>query len=134
MPKVTSLAVTPRCCAIAPAATSDNAPVTARPIPFVDLPIVSSLYCCGTITPSTRLDIHAVDHALVLLVHELALEFHGRRQFVVLGGELLLDQPELLDGLDPREVLVDPLDLRPDQVGDFAGSAERGEVGEGHIV
>src|SRR5581483_11668158 len=85
---------------------------------------------CGT---SRRLAVHVLDQGLVLLVHELALQLHGGRELVVLGGELLLDQAEPLDRLDPREALVHLLDLRPDQVGDGTRTAERGEVREGNI-
>src|SRR5437660_12364836 len=105
MPNVTSVAVTPRCCAIAP----DVMAIAATDIrPIVHLFIFSSLDPVAKYIPLTCLGIHAVNHCLVLFADELALELHGRRHLVVLGGELLLDQPELLDGLDPREALVDP--------------------------
>src|SRR6476659_1412475 len=116
MPNTTSLAVTPRCCADAPEATAMAATAIATPI--VVLVICFLLLAC--------FGIHAVDHRLVLVADELALELHGRRDLVVLGRELLLDQPELLDGLDPGEACVDPLDLGPDQVLHLARAAERG--------
>src|SRR5262249_38979807 len=47
------------------------------------------------------LAVHRVDLAGITLVHEIALQLHGRRQLLVLGRELPLDQHELLDGLDP---------------------------------
>src|SRR5215831_4098714 len=115
MPNTTSVGVTPRVSAEAPAIGSSAAVAIAIPIVIVDLFIVPSLAGCDY-SGLARLGIHAVDHRLVLLVHKFPLELHGRRQLIVLGGELLLDQAELLDGFDPREVLVDPLDLRPDQV------------------
>src|ERR1700761_3877296 len=43
--------------------------------------------------------VHRVDLAGVALVHEVALQLHGRRQLLVLRGQLTLDQHELLDGL-----------------------------------
>src|SRR6266446_5784925 len=55
--------------------------------------------------------IHGVYLGRVTLVHETALQLHGRRQFLILGRELTLDQEKLLDGFDPREVNVDRLDL-----------------------
>ena len=36
--------------------------------------------------------------------HQLALELHRRRQLLVLGGQLRLEQAELLDLLDAREL------------------------------
>src|SRR5512140_253729 len=50
------------------------------------------------------LAIHRVDLGGVALVHETALQLHGRRQFLVLRGELPLDQVEPLDGLDAGEI------------------------------
>src|SRR5580698_5236681 len=123
MPKVISVGVTPRCCAKAPGAMASTAKAIA--IPAFLIILLPPLACVG---------IHAVDHRLVLLADELALELHGRRDLVVLGRELLLDQPELLDRLDPREACVDPLDLRPDQVLHLARAAQRGEVGERHVA
>src|SRR5882672_1035153 len=123
MPNSTSVAVTPRVCAEA-AVASDAAAVAAAMV----LTIVHFLIAFPPLrwrrpagpafvhhyNGSERLGIHQVDHPLVLLVHELALELHRRRHFLVLGGELLLDQPELLDRFDPREILVNALDFRPD--------------------
>ena len=63
----------------------------------------------------------------------LRFSFMCRRQLVVLGRELLLDQAEFLDRLDPREALIHLLDLRPDQVLHLARAAQRGEVGERHV-
>src|SRR6516165_9809587 len=117
MPNVTSVAVTPRVCASAPAASASDAATVIRPI--VDLFIFSSLDPLR-ILPLACLGIHAVDHPLVLFADELALELHGRRDLVVLGRELLRDQPELLDRLDPRKACVHPVDLRADQVDHLA--------------
>src|SRR6266571_4764020 len=74
--------------------------------------------------------VHGLDLGTVLLVDELALELHGRRQFVVLGGELPLDQVKPLDRLDAREIDVDLLDLAPDQVAHLARAAQAGVIGE----
>src|SRR5712672_4172423 len=125
MPSRISVGVTPRVCADAPAVASDAASAIAIPRPIVDFFIFSSLFPRGCdYSGLARLGIHAVDHPDVLFIHELALELHCRRELVVLGGELLLDQPELLDRLDPREILVDPFDLRPDAVVDLARAAQ----------
>src|SRR5258708_3831802 len=78
--------------------------------------------------------IHGVDFRGVTLVHEAALQLHGRRQFLVLGRQLALDQEEALDGLDPREIDVDRLDLALDQILDFGRAAQAGIVGEGNVV
>src|SRR5438094_3656620 len=47
--------------------------------------------------------IKRLDLAAIFLVHELALELHGRGQLVVLRGELLLDKIEFLDRFHPSE-------------------------------
>src|SRR4051812_38083264 len=47
--------------------------------------------------------IHGFDLDRIALVHKTALQLHGRRQFLVLGRQLTLDQVEFLDGLDPGE-------------------------------
>src|SRR5436305_2646309 len=78
--------------------------------------------------------IHGVDLGRVTLVHEAALQLHGRRQFLVLGRQLSLDQEEFLDGFDPREIDVDRLDLALDQVLDFGSPAQARIVGEGDVV
>ena len=67
-----------------------------------------------------RAAIHGVDLVEIVLVHEIPLQLHGRRQLVVLRRELAFDEEETLDGLDPREVAVDLLDLALDQILDFA--------------
>src|SRR4029077_4955076 len=54
--------------------------------------------------------VHGVDLGRVTLVHKTALQLHGRRQFLILGRQLALDQEEFLDGLDPRKIDVDRLD------------------------
>jgi len=50
--------------------------------------------------------IHGFDLARVALVHETALQLHGRRQFLILGRQLALDQEELLDGFRPWRKLT----------------------------
>src|SRR3954466_13296596 len=80
------------------------------------------------------LAIHGVDLDGVTLVHETALQLHGRRQFLVLRRELTFDQIELLDGLDAGEVDVDRLDLALDQVLDLGSPTQARVVGEGNIV
>src|SRR5436309_6943004 len=81
-----------------------------------------------------RLGVHGLDHVLVLSVDERALELHRRRELLVLRGEDLLDQPELLDGLDPRQLPIDAVDLAPDQALDLLSAAERGEVRERYVA
>ena len=61
------------------------------------------------LSPSGCCRVHRFDQITILFTDQLALELHGRRQLLVLRAELLLDQPELLDRLDPREAGVDLL-------------------------
>src|SRR5215212_2908238 len=68
--------------------------------------------------------VHRLDPVGVLALDQLSLELHRRRQFLVLGAELRLEQAELLDLLDPRELAVDPLDLAPDQLAHFGRSGQ----------
>src|SRR3982074_1452325 len=49
---------------------------------------VIATLCHGLVT------IHGVDLPRVALVDEIPLQFHGRRQFLVLGRQLALDQEE----------------------------------------
>src|SRR5690242_9766710 len=78
--------------------------------------------------------IHRVDLASVALVHEIALQLHGRRQLLVLRRELPLDQHELLDGFDAGEIGIHRLDLAPDQILDLGRAAQAGVIGEGNVV
>ena len=78
--------------------------------------------------------IHGVDLDRVTLVHEIPLQLHGRRQFLVLGCQLSLDQIEFLNGLDPRQFGVDRLDLALDQFLDLRCPAQACIVGEGDGV
>src|SRR5258708_679836 len=48
--------------------------------------------------------IHGVDFGGVALVHEAALQLHGRRQLFVLGRQLTLDQEEALRHRNRRHV------------------------------
>src|SRR5260221_14446723 len=143
MPNSISLAVPPRVCA--EAAVASDAAAVAAAIVLTIVHLLIAFPPLGWRRPAgpafvhhysglERLGIHAVDHPLVLLVHELALELHRGRDLLVLGGELLLDQPVLLDRLHPREVPVHPLDLRRDQVASLARPPERRHVGERHVA
>src|ERR1700682_1050913 len=80
------------------------------------------------------LAIHGVNLDRVALVHEIPLQLHGRRQFLVLGCQLTFDQEKLLDGFDPREIGVHRLDLMLDQILDFRRPAQAGVIGEGNVV
>src|SRR3954468_18288950 len=98
----------------------------------------------GAITPSLLFKqdcsshrprrIHGVDLGGITLVHEAALQLHGRRQLLVLGRQLALDQEETLDGLDAGEIDVDRLDLALDQVLDLGRAAQAGIIGEGNVM
>src|SRR5215469_3935570 len=125
MPSTISVGVTPRCDWARAWPTRARAPTRATIAIFF---IVGSF---GRTWLGVR--VHGVDDVLVLDVDEGTAELHGRRQLLVLRGENLLDEAELLDGLHPRELLVHPLDLAPDQVLHLGGPAEGGEVGEGHV-
>src|SRR5215510_8098302 len=136
MPSTISVLLTPRLCA---AATPASATAPTSPAATSRILIVGSFrrvrQCPGrrAADAALGLGVHGVDDVLVLAVDERALELHGRRELLVLRGEDLLDQPELLDGLDPRQLPVDPLDLAADQSLDLLGPAERGEVRERHV-
>src|SRR5882672_1572647 len=78
--------------------------------------------------------IHGFDLGGVTLVHETPLQLHGRRQFLVLGRQLALDQEELLDGLDAGEVDIDRLDLALDQILDLRRPAQAGIIGKGNVM
>src|SRR6266571_4159366 len=130
-----SVFVTPRvsfCAMAAPA--SATAPIST-PIPssFFINALLSWLPAFGRSGLSNS-RVHPVDDLFVFRVHVRPLQLHGRRQLFVLGGENLLDQAELLDGLHPGELPVHPLDLAPDEVLHLPGPAERGEVGERHVA
>src|SRR5262245_4172744 len=140
MPSTISVLVTPRACwasavpasATATASTAIPIPRTARPIctlipgsPFVmrgergPLPLklphpdAASAASFSRVrrVVSSGLGVHGVDEWLVLRVDEGAAELHRRRQLLVLRGQDLLDEAELLDRLDAGQALVDPLDL-----------------------
>src|SRR4029077_6593357 len=137
IPSTISVLLTPRVsrCAVATAASA-TAPIST-PTSTSRILIIRSFRrdaMPGCRRPrGLRLGVHGVDHVPVLSVDERALELHGRRELLVLRGEDLLDQPKLLDGLDPRQLPVDPIDLAPDQALDLLGAAERGEVRERHV-
>src|SRR6202045_3790502 len=76
------------------------------------------------------LAIHGVDLDRVALVHEIPLQLHGRRQFLVLGRQLALDQEEFLDGFDAGEIGVHRLDLALDQILNLRRPAQAGVIGE----
>src|SRR6478736_5784105 len=136
-------------CATAGKQVSTTAPA-AKPTVLNDLDIdVSSPWGPydakgGAITPSLLFKqdcsshrprrIHRVDLGGITLVHEAALQLHGRRQLLVLRSELAFDQIESLDGLDAGEIRIDPLDLAPDQVLDLRRAAQAGIIGERDVV
>src|SRR4051794_20482763 len=78
--------------------------------------------------------IHRVDFGGITLVHEAALQLHGRRQLLVLRSELAFDQIESLDGLDAGEIGIDRFDLAPDQVLDLRRATEAGIIRKGDVV
>src|SRR5262245_11683533 len=126
MPRTISPLLTPRVvCAAAAAASATN--TTEHPTASSLLMpgsfrvvVVSERRLCrrhpswgrqrgGRPRPRRRsLGVHRVDQLAVLLVHERPLELHRRGQLLVLRRQDLLDEPELLDGLDARELTVDP--------------------------
>src|SRR5882757_1154633 len=99
-------------CAAAGRQVSATAPI-ARPNALNDLDIdVSSLGPCCTkgeghrsfvvfervYSSDRQRVIHRIDFRGIALVHEIALQLHGRRQLLILRRELALDQVKLLDG------------------------------------
>src|SRR5262249_54077525 len=100
MPSVISVLVTPRVSGDAGVAIAASA--AAAILVNLNFMVASFL-----IVPQDRLaprfdrdlggvSIHAIDQLLVFLVHELALQLHRRRQFVVFRRQLMLDQTEFL--------------------------------------
>src|SRR5262245_6656720 len=136
IPRTISVLLTPRVFCAAATPISATAP-TSTPAATSRILIACSFRSDATSGRRRRaascLGVHGVDHVLVLSVDERALELHGRRELLVLCGEDLLDQPELLDGLHARQLPVDPVDLAADQLLDLLGPAERGEVRERHV-
>src|SRR5206468_60059 len=114
-------------CATATPAAATTPTTTLRIKSFF---IARSLRKCRPWAVPLSLRVHVVDDVLVLRVDERALELHRRRQLVVLRREDLLDEPELLDRLHPGELLVDALDLAPDEVLHVLRATQRGEVRE----
>src|SRR3954452_905464 len=139
-------------CAAAGRWASARAP-TARPIALNDFDITSLLFSSlarverkvgasqsfavsqvSFRSSHSTIAIHGIDFRGVALVHEAALQLHGRCQFLVLGRQLALDQVELLDGLDASEVGIHRLDLALNQALDLRGAAQARIVGEGYIL
>src|SRR5260370_15594871 len=110
------------------AVSSSLARVERRVGPFNPSPF-SNLSRCSSHRPVA---IHGVDLDRVALVHEIPLQLHGRRQFLVLRRQLAFDQEELLDGFDPREIGVHRLDLAHDQILDLSRSAQALVIGKGN--
>src|SRR5512140_707742 len=112
------------------AVSSSLARVGRRAGPFHPSPF-SNLRAASRHRP---LAIHAVNLDRVALVHEIPLQLHGRRQFLVLGGQLTLDQEELLDGFDPGKIGVHRLDLALDQLLNLRRAAQARVIGEGNVM
>src|SRR6266852_3866508 len=128
MPRTISVLVTPRVSFCAMAAPARATKPTSTPTPSSFLMSCSFRGCPSAIRRPSSPRVHSVDHRFVFHVHECPLQLHGRRQLLVLGGEDLLDEAELLDRLYPRELPVHPLDLAPEQVLDLLGATQGGEV------
>src|SRR5262245_53043450 len=129
MPSTISVLLTPRaCCATAAVLSPITASSAAAPSHFV-MPRSFRLVAPRPVARRSGLRVHGVDQLLVLHVDEGPAELHGRGQLLVLGGEELLDEAELLHRLHPGELLVHPGDLALDEVLHFFGPAQRGEVG-----
>ena len=70
----------------------------------------------------------------VFLFYQFAFELHGRREFLVFGGQLVFQQEEFLDLLNPRKLLVHPVNLALDQCLHLGRARERRVVTERHIA
>src|SRR5712671_7743297 len=116
------------------AVSSSLARVERRAGPFLSFAVSTIRFPLSSSLRHRPFAIHGVDLGRVTLVHEAALQLHGRRQFLVLGRQLTLDQEEFLDGLDPGETDVDRLDLALDQILNRRGAAQAGIIGAGNIV
>src|SRR5581483_1789244 len=78
-------------------------------------------------TPSAR--VHRLDRIGVLRRDRPALELHRRRQLVAAGEPVALDDRELLDLLDPREMRVGLIDGGLHSLDHLRVAGERGEIG-----
>src|SRR5690606_3286706 len=65
-------------------------------------------------TPASVL-VHRLDRVGEVLVHAVALDLERGRELAVLDGEVALEDGELLDLLDARELLVDLVEVRLDR-------------------
>src|SRR5213594_4787542 len=122
MPSTISVLLTPRV-SFCPVATPASASAPTTTAAAIRIFIARSFSFEGFLS----LRVHGVDHVLVLRADERPLQLHGRRQLLVIGGEDLLDEAKLLDGLDTGQLPIHALDLAPDQVPHLRGAAERGE-------
>lgn len=69
------------------------------------------------------------EHVGVFVVDDPALDLHGRRQLAVHLGEVVAEDREALDLLDPRELPVDPVDLLLELCVDLRIGGDRYRVG-----
>src|SRR5680860_1923514 len=77
---------------------------------------------CGAGACSARVEL--VDLALVLVGDDRALDLHRRRQLAVFLGQVAGEDGDLLDLLDPGELLVDLGQVRLDRHADIAVAGE----------
>ena len=75
------------------------------------------------------LRVEAVEHVGVLLVHQRALDLERRGQLAAGLGEVVVEDREALDLLDPRELRVDGVDLLLDLGADAGVGGDRRRVG-----
>src|SRR3978361_679730 len=74
-------------------------------------PSIPSPFSNGALRHRAVDAIHGIDLGGIALVHEIPLQLHRRRQFLVLGRQLALDQEELLDGVARGATCADGVDL-----------------------
>src|SRR5690606_15774213 len=63
--------------------------------------------------------VHCFDLIAEFFLDHLAADLHRGRNLTVIMVELLVEQSELADVLDPRELGIDLVDLALDQFADF---------------
>src|SRR2546426_3570853 len=111
MPSTISVLLTPRV-SFCPVATPASASAPTTTAAAIRIFIARSFSFEGFLS----LRVHGVDHVLVLRADERPLQLHGRRQLLVIGGEDLFPEGEILVCFGTGHVPRDAPGLSPDQL------------------
>src|SRR5450432_192067 len=131
-PTTISVLLTPCCsAAMADAANEASKAATAANVFFMRDLLSGSLN--GMAVRRSR-GVHRLDAVGVFGLDEPTLQLHRRRELFVFGAQLGLEEPELLDLLDARELDVDARHFGADQLLHFLGARQAGVVAERNVV